>query len=141
MEDLATLRDEVYEPLGFLQPEPRPAARPGWRITPFAAPAVVAAAMAVFTLGERGEQPRVAPLAASAEVQPAQAPAEMAPPPKSAAVDNPTPAPAPTADQIEAASGVKVTRGGGASAPAPLIIDVQQALAAMKAKAAPAVER
>ena len=142
MEELAWLRDEVNEPLGLLPGlGPRPVARKGWIILPLAAPAAVAVAMAAFTFGRHDAEPRGEWLAARTVAPAAPLRAEPTPTPSSAGVDTPALPPIATADQVEAASGVKVTRGGGASAPAALIIDVQQALAAAKAKAAPVVQR
>ena len=139
---MAPLRDEVYEPLGLLPgPNPRPVARSGWTILAVAAPAAVAVAMIAFTFGRHDAPSRGQWLAMRAEAPPAPARAELSPAPRSAGVDNPALPPIATADQIEAASGVKVTRQGGASAPVPLIINVQQALAAAKAKAAPVIQR
>jgi hypothetical protein len=142
MEDLAVWRDEVNEPLGLLPgADPRRARRIGGKIMPIAAPAVVAVAMVVFTFGHRDEPPRAAPLALRTEAPPAPARAEALPSPGSAGANGPTLPPSALADQIEAKSGVRVTRqGGGASAPTPLIIDVQQALAAAR-KAAAGVQR
>ena len=141
MEDLAPLRDEVNEPLGLLPgPDRRAVARTGWKMLPLAAPAAVAIAMAAFTFGLRGAQPRGDWFAARTEAPPAPVRAEP-PSPGSAGVDSPARPPISTADQNEAASSVKDTRQGDASAPIPLIIDVQQALAAAKAKAAPLVPR
>lgn len=139
MEDLAVWRDEVNEPLGLLAgADPRRAGRIGWKIMPIAAPAVVAVAMVAFSFGHRDEPPRAEPRALRIEAPPAPARAE---PPPSAGANGPTLPPSALADLIEAKSGVKVTRqGGGASAPTPLIIDVQQALAAAR-KAAPGIQR
>ncbi len=138
MEDLALLRDEVNEPL-LPGPDERPVAGRGWKFLPVAAPAVVALAMAAFTFARHDAPPRADSLAARTEAPPATARADQPPAQGSGALDNP--APIATADQVEAASGVKITRQGGAALPIPLIIDVQQALAAQKAKAAPVVQR
>jgi hypothetical protein len=143
VEDLVLWRDEVNEPLGLLPgPDPRRAGRIGPKIMPIAAPAVVAVAMVAFTFGQRAEPPRTEPLALRTEAPPAApARAESPPSPGSAEANNPTLPPSAAVDRIEAKSGVKVTRqGGGASAPIPLIIDVQQALAAAK-KPTPGVQR
>ena len=115
----------------------------GWTILPIAAPVLVAVAMAAFTFGRHDAQPRGQSFTAGTEAAPAAPVRAEAPPPSpaSASADNAAPPPVATADQVEAASGVKVTRQGGATAPAPLIIDVQQALAAAKAKAAKVVPR
>jgi hypothetical protein len=142
MEDLVWLRDEVNEPLGLLpSSEQRLTAGMGRMILPVAAPAVVAVAMAAFTFASHDAPSRAESLAAKTEAPPAAARAEPPPPRGPGAVDKPAAPPIATADQIEAASGVKVTRPGGPAAPIPLIIDVQQALAAAKAKAAPGVQR
>ena len=143
MEELPWLRDEVNEPLGLLPgPDQRAGVTMGWTILPIAAPVLVAVAMAAFTFGRHDAQPRGRSFMARTEAATA-APLRAKPPPSpaSASADNAALPPAATADQIEAASGVKVTRQGGATAPAPLIIDVQQALAAAKAKAAKVVPR
>lgn len=141
MEDLAPLRDEVNEPLGLLPgPDQRAVARTGWKMRLLAAPAAVAVAMAAFTFGLRDAKPRGDWFAARTEAPPSPVRAEP-PSPGSTGVENPAPPPISAADQNEAVSRVKVTRQGDASAPIPLIIDVQQALAAAKAKAAPVVPR
>lgn len=141
MEDLAWLRDEVNEPLGLLPgPEQRPAAGTGWKMLPLVAPALVAVAMAAFTLGRHDAASRAGSLAARTETR-AAARSEPTPSREPVAVDKPALPPIATADQVETASGVKVARPGGAAAPIPLIIDVQQALAAVKAKAAPDAQR
>ena len=80
-------------------------------------------------------------LATEAQAQPAPVRAEPPAPAQSATAAAPAVPPIATADQVEAASGVKVTRNGAAGPPTPLIIDVQQALAAERAKAAAAVPR
>ncbi|HKN30355.1 MAG TPA: hypothetical protein VJY34_21735 [Roseiarcus sp.] len=112
MEDLAPLRDEGNEPLGLLPGlGPRPVARKGWMILPLAAPAAVAVAMAAFTFGRHDAEPRGEWLAARTEAPAAPLRAEPTPAPSSAGVDTPALPPIATADQVEAASGVKVTRG------------------------------
>jgi hypothetical protein len=143
VEELAWLRDEVNEPLGLLPgPDPRAGATMGWTILSIAAPVLVAVAMAAFTFGRQDAQPRGQSFTARTEAAPtAPVRAEPPPSPASASADNAALPPVATADQVEAASGVKVTRQGGATAPAPLIIDVQQALAAANAKAAKVVPR
>jgi hypothetical protein len=143
VEELPWLRDEVNEPLGLLPgPDQRAGVTMGWTILPIAAPVLVAVAMATFTFGRHDAQPRGRSFMARTEAATAAPPRAKPPPsPASAGADNAALPPAATADQIEAASGVKVTRQGGATAPAPLIIDVQQALAAAKAKAAKVVPR
>ena len=138
------MRDEVNEPLGLLPgSDPGAGATMGWTILPIAAPVLVAVAMAAFTFGRHDAQPRGQSFAARTEAAPA-APVRAEPPPPSpasASADYAALPPVAAADQVEAASGVKVTRQGGATAPAPLIIDVQQALAAAKANAARVVPR
>lgn len=132
MEDLAWLRDEVNEPLGLLPgPDQRPAAGATWKMLPLVAPALVAVAMAAFTLGRHDAASHAGSLAARTET-PGPAHSEPTPSQEPVVVDKPVPPPIATADQVEAASGVKVARPGGAAAPIPLIIDVQQTLAAAK---------
>jgi hypothetical protein len=141
MKVLASFHDEVNEPLGLLSdPDPRPVAKTGWTLA-IAAPAAVALAMAAFTVGRHDAAPRGESFAARTDAPTAPVRANPPPAPASVGVDKPPLPPIATADQVEAASGVKVTRPDGASAPIPLIIDVQQALAAAKLKAAAGVQR
>jgi hypothetical protein len=141
MEDLAWLRDEVNEPLGFFPvPEQRPVVGAGWKVLPLVVPALVAVAMAAFTYGRYDASRSLESLAARTEPPPAPARAEPTRSQEPVAVDKLAPTPIATADQVEAAS-VKVMPQGGGAAPTPLIIDVQQALAAARARARPVVQR
>ena len=131
----AALRDEVYEPLGLA---PIPTARPaGGRLRETGV--VVGVAVLAFVVGvvapaRRETPPRGEPVAAAA---PEAAARRTEPPAPSAQVAEAPPLPPiASAGQVEAASGVKVTRKGDAGPPAGLIIDVQQALALAKLKAA-----
>ena len=137
------MRDEVNEPLG-LSPaaELGPVEAIARKMWPLAAPAVVALAMAVFPF-IRDAQPRMEGIAARTGAPPAPAPAESPPAsPRSAQADHTASPLVAAAVQTAAPSGVKVTRPGeSGSLPTPLIIDVQQALATMKAMAPPAVHR
>jgi hypothetical protein len=141
MEDLAWLRDEVNEPLGFLPgPEQRPVGGTGWKMLPLVVPALVAVAMAAFTFGRYDAPSRAEWLAARTEAPPAPARPQPASPQEPIAVDKPAQPPIATADQLQTASGARVTQQGG-GAPVPLIIDVQQALAAARARAASDAQR
>ena len=95
--------------------------------------------MAAFTFGGHGARPPGRSLPTEAQAQPAPVRAEPAPA-QSATTVGPAAPPIATANQLEAASGVKVSRNGPAGPPTPLIIDVQQVLAE-RAKAANAVPR
>ena len=142
MEDLAWLRDEVNEPLGFLPaPEQRPVAGTGWKMLALVAPALVAVAMAAFTIGRYDARPPAEWLATRSEAPPAPARAAAPPSQEPVAADRPAQPPIAAADQLQTASGVKVTQQGGGAAPVPLIIDVQQALAAARARAALGAQR
>ena len=121
--------DELNEPLGFAGSLAAPAAgqiRLTWR--GIAAVAALTLAMGLLALPRRDAPPGGEPFAvARVEAAPA--------PPKSAAQEVPHAAreaagpPIASAEQVEAASGVKVTRGG-AGPPKALIIDVARALGA-----------
>jgi uncharacterized protein len=133
------VRDELNEPLGLA---PNPAASHGgrWRANVLAGAAGLAAALALFGLARR-EAPVGGESFAAAKVEAAKV--EIAPPPIAApapsipaSTADPALPPIASADQVEAASGVKVTRSGGSGAPSALIIDVPQALG-LKLEAAP----
>ncbi len=118
--------DEWNEPLGL---GPRAAAAPppdrsrGARRVAAGAVAL-AAAIGLVALARR-DSPGGEPFAiAKVEVAPASAPPEI-----TASVHPATPAAIESADQVEAASGVKITRGGGGGPPNARIIDVERALA------------
>ncbi len=123
------MRDEVNEPLG---PAPGPtAASPGGGFggmgRALVAASVLAAAISFLAPERRQASPNREPLAAAkVEIPPAPA-APSSSSAFAAAADPLLPAIA-SADQVEAASGVKVTRSGGAGAPRGLIIDVPRAL-------------
>jgi polysaccharide deacetylase 2 family uncharacterized protein YibQ len=122
------MRDEVNEPLG-MAPAPTAAAVGGpWRGIgrTVVAAAVVAAAIGLLTNGRRDGE-----TVATAKVESAPAPAPIAPsaPVNADAAAEPLLPAIASASQVEAASGVKVTRSGGAAAPSrALIIDVPEAL-------------
>jgi hypothetical protein len=128
--------DELNEPLGFisgaLAAPPLGRMRVSWRAV--AGAGAVAAAIGLFALARRDAPLGGEPFAvAKVEVLPA--------PPKPTAPDTSTGAheaiapPIASAEQVEAASGVKVTRASGGGPPDALIIDVPRALAV---KVAPA---
>lgn len=141
------MRDEVNEPLGFpLRPIAHPAERRSrGAVLPVAA-AGLALAVSGLSLALRVAPMIRAPVAVASAVaaSPAQTPAPVAQPPaKPAAPAQTDPAanpplerPIASADPVEAASGVKVARKAVIGAAAPLIIDVQQALAEAKLRAA-----
>lgn len=129
------MRDEVYELLGFA---PIPTARPAngrLRKTGFAAGvAALTLVVSVVATARRDAPPLGGPVAAAAP-EAAARPAEPTVP-SAKVVEAPPLPPIASAGQVEAASGVKVTRTGETAPPAALIIDVQQALAHAKLKAA-----
>jgi hypothetical protein len=129
------LRDELNEPLGIGSNLPAPATTVG--AGALAAVAALVAAMVV--LGEtsliRGVAPRIGGAVTESAAAKAAAPAEVPPLRLTASSDAPT-KPPPTedmTDKTEAASPAKPARVR-AGAPEPLIIDVQQALAALRAR-------
>jgi hypothetical protein len=123
------MRDEVNEPLGLASgPTAVSAGRGSRELKRAVVGAAVFAAAIGFFANARHELPSDRESFAAATVETSPAPA--APPPPGApdaAADPILPAIA-SADQVEAASGVKVTRSGGAGAPGAIIIDVPQAL-------------
>jgi hypothetical protein len=130
------MHDEVNEPLGFVL-APAPTAHPArqGRFAVFAMiPIVLAVAIGAFAFGRHGANMPGEPVVTATDPRPAPGRAEPAPSP------SPTPGPkvqplSASADQTEAASVVNLSRRGAADSPAPLIIDVQAALAARKATA------
>ena len=121
------MRDEVNEPLG-LAIGGVPGGESGrglWRA--LAAAAVLAAAIGFLANARREAGLTREPIAAAKVEIASAAPAPA--PPAEAAADAGPPGIA-SADQVEAASGVKVTRSGGAEAPRGVIIDVAQAFGA-----------
>jgi hypothetical protein len=121
--------DELDEPLGFIS---GPVAAPpagGIRVTgrAVAGAAVVALAIGLLALARRDAPLGGEPFAV-AKVEALRAPPKPAPPEASASIHAATAPPISSAEQVEAASGVKVMRGSG-GAPKALIIDVPRALA------------
>ncbi len=131
------MRDELYEPLGLgAGPALSSPARPARAGMALAAAAAVLAALGAHALIGReapfgGEPFAIAKVEVAPDPPPAAAAAPAAPAAvnsSAASMERPAPAIA-SADQVEAASGVKVTRVGGGSAPGAVIIDVARALA------------
>jgi uncharacterized protein len=99
--------------------------------------AALAAAIGLIALARRDYPLGGEPFAvAKVEVAPAPASPRPAPPDASAGAQEAVAPQIASADQVEAASGVKVTRVGGGGPPNALIIDVPQALA-VRLEAAP----
>jgi hypothetical protein len=122
--------DELNEPLGLVSgaaAAPRaPAMRVSWRAG--AGAAAVAAAIGLIALA-RGDAPLGGEPFAVAKVEVKPAPPKPAAPDVSAGAPEPIAPPIASATQVEAASGVKVTRASGGGPPGALIIDVPRALA------------
>ncbi len=137
------MRDEVNEPLGFpLRPTAHPAERRSRAaVLPLAVAGLALAVSGLslaFRVAPMVREPVVVGSAAAALPAPApvaQSPAKPAAPPQTVA-NPPLESPVASADPVDAASGVKVARKAVISAAAPLIIDVQQALAEAKLRAA-----
>ena len=128
--------DELNEPLG-LASGALAAAPIGWACVSgraLACGAAVSLGIGLFALAERDAPLGGEPFAV-AKVEVLPAPPKPAPPPVSARAHAPVAPPAASAAQVEAASGVEVTRGSGGGAPKALIIDVARALAADHARA------
>ena len=128
--------DELYEPLGLASGAaaalPVGGIRVSWRAV--AAAAAIALAIGLFALARSDAPPGGEPFAvAKVEVLPAPPKPTVAAVP-AAAHEAVAPAIA-SAEQVEAASGVKVTRASGGSPPKALIIDVPRALSAKLAPA------
>jgi len=140
------MRDEVNEPLGFpLRPIAHPAERRSRGAVLPLAVAGLALAVSGLSLAFRvaplvREPVAVASAAAALPAQTpapvAQSPAKPAAPPQTDPANPPSAPPVALADPVEAASSVKVARKAVNGPAAPLIIDVQQALAEAKLKAA-----
>jgi hypothetical protein len=121
--------DELDEPLGFASGALAAPPIGGIRLSRRAVAGAAAAALAIglVALARRDAPPGGEPFAvAKVEILPAQ-PKPAAPEVSVSAHEAVAPAIA-SAEQVEAASGVKVTRGSG-SPPKALIIDVPRALA------------
>lgn len=121
------MRDELNEPLGFLSGAAAAPPAGRWRAAGRAvlAAAALAAAIGLVALARR-DSPLDGEPYAVAKVEVAPAPSAPAAPDVTASVHEAAIA---SADQLEAASGVKVTRPGGGGPPNARIIDVERALA------------
>jgi hypothetical protein len=128
--------DELDEPLGFISGAI--AAPPVGRIR-VTGRAVAGLLTAGLAIGLFGLARRDAPLAgepfAVAKVEVLPAPPKPAAPAVSARSHEAVAPPIASAEQVEAASGVKVTRASGGGPPTALIIDVPRALAVQPAPA------
>ncbi len=127
------------EPLGVVSGSTAAPPARRRRVTGRALAGVVAlaAAIGLIALARRDYPLGGEPFAvAKVEVAPAPAPPRPAPSDASASAQEATPPLIASADQVEAASGVKVTRAGGGGPPNALIIDVPRALA-VRLEAAP----
>jgi len=127
------------EPLGVVSGSTAAPPARRRRVTGRALAGVVAlaAAIGLIALARRDYPLGGEPFAvAKVEVAPAPAPPRPAPSDASASAQEATPPLIASADQVEAASGVKVTRVGGGGPPNALIIDVQRA-PAVRLEAAP----
>ncbi len=139
------MRDEVNEPLGLAPSRPARSTdeRPrGMSLAVAAASLALVVSVAGFARrdAQRPDGPVAADKAkaetATAKLETTTAPPGAPPAPSTDLAELPPLPPIASADRVEQASGVKVTRKGGAGAPAALIIDVQQALAQAKLRAA-----
>jgi uncharacterized protein len=133
--------DELYEPLGLASGAAAALPVGGIRVSARAVAAVAAIALTIslFALARSDAPPGGEPFAvAKVAVLPAP-PKPTAAPVSAAAHETVAPetvAPAiASAEQVEAASGLKVTRASGGSPPKALIIDVPRALGAKLAPA------
>jgi polysaccharide deacetylase 2 family uncharacterized protein YibQ len=136
---LAAVRDEMNEPLGLASGAAAAPALGRWRITwrTVAGGAALAAMIGLIALARPDRSPGGEPFAvAKVEVAPAPVLPKPAAPDASASANVAAAPAAASADQIEAASGVKVTRVGGGGPPDALIIDVPRPLA-VRLEAAP----
>ncbi len=121
------MRDELNEPLGLVSGAATAPPAGRWRAAgrTVLAAAALAAAIGLVTLARR-DSPLDGEPYAVAKVEVAPAPSVPAAPDVTASVHEAAIA---SADQVEAASGVKVTRPGGGGPPNARIIDVERALA------------
>src|ERR1700728_586323 len=124
------VRDELNEPLGLVSGAAAapPAGRSRAAGRAVLAAAALAAAIGLVTLARR-DSPLDGEPYAVAKVEVAPAPSRPAAPDVTASVHEAAAPPIASADQVEAASGVKVTRPGGGGPPNARIIDVERALA------------
>lgn len=122
--------DELNEPLGFVSDGASALPSGRWRPTIGTATGVVILATAVgLVMLPRRDFPVAGEPFAVAKVEVLPVPPKPAAPDVTASVREPVAPPIASAEQVEATSGVKVTRGIGAP-PKALIIDVQRALGA-----------
>jgi uncharacterized protein len=127
------------EPLGVVSGSAAAPRARRWRVAwrALAGIAALAAAIGLIALAGRNHPLGGEPFAvAKVEVAPAPAPPQPAPPEAHKRVQEAVAPAIGSADQVEAASGVKVTRVGGGGPPNALIIDVPRALA-VRLEAAP----
>ena len=124
------MRDEPNEPLGLASGATTAPPAGQWRAVTRAvvAAAALAATIGLITLARRNSQLGGEPFAV-ATVEVAPAPSGPAAPDITASAHAAAPPPIAAADEVEAASGVKVIRAGGGP-PNARIIDVERALAA-----------
>ena len=122
--------DELNEPLGFVSGgAPSPPVRRRRPATGTATGVAVLVTAVGLVMLPRRDFPVADQPFAVAKVEVLPAPPKLAAPEVTASVREPVAPPVASAEQVEATSGVKVTRGIGAP-PKALIIDVQRALAA-----------
>jgi uncharacterized protein len=131
--------DELYEPLGLASGAAAALPVGGIRVSgrAVAAAAAIALAIGLFALARSDAPLGGEPFAvAKVEVLPAPPRPAVAAPAAAPPAAHEAVAPAiASAEQVEAASGVKVTRASGGSPPKALIIDVPRALSAKLAPA------
>jgi polysaccharide deacetylase 2 family uncharacterized protein YibQ len=129
-------RDELHEPLGLTPPAPL---RVPWRLIAFAGVAAIAVGAGVYAVGTDDHMGGEPYAIASVDLHPPPPPPPAHQPALAGTAPDTTPTgsvlPAParppgqsTAGDLEASNGIKVVRGGGASAPGSLIISVPEAI-------------
>jgi len=128
----AQVWDELNEPLGFGAPAAPPIGRARVIGGALACAAAVALAIGLFALAGRDAPLGGEPFAV-AKVEVLPAPPKPAPPAVSPRAHEPIAPPIAAGAQVDAVSGVEVTRGSSGGAPKALIIDVARALAAQHA--------
>ena len=130
------MEDELNEPLGLALAAGAPSAMAPWRAAGMAALAAAALAAAIGGVGptKRDAPPGGEPYAVT-KVEAAPRATPPSPDGVASAHEAGTP-PIASAGEVEAASGVKVIRGGGGGPPSARIIDVERALA-VRLNAAP----
>ena len=123
------MRDELNEPLGLVSGAAAAPPVGQWRAATRAvfATAAVAAAIGLVTLARR-DSPMGGEPYAVAKIEAAPPAAPLAPA-AVVSVHEAAPLPVASASEVEAASGVKVTRAGGGGPPNARIIDVERTLA------------